>query len=101
MSNGWTPLLEGRLAEQANSALRDIARDVQARIESGALLVTDEPWVALLFEFIDRSDGTTQYADLVDELVTKAADAVAQHRMRPALYGGFVGIAWLMEQFRE
>src|SRR3712207_2938814 len=95
-SSHWSPILDGGLAARANDAIAAIADSLVGsppRLESGSL-AGGHAGLALFYDYLARA-GIAANADELAELHLGAAiDAVATERMRPALYGGFTGVAW-------
>jgi lantibiotic modifying enzyme len=53
--------------------------------------------VALLFTYWDRAAPGQGYGDAACALIDEAVDAVAAVPMNPSLFGGFTGVAWVVE----
>jgi lantibiotic modifying enzyme len=50
---------------------------------------------ALLFTYLALSTGESRYTEFVEEYHARALDGAATLSLPPALYSGFVGIAWM------
>ena len=92
----WRPLLEGELAARAEEALRAISDELP---ESAKPCLGGKAGAALLHGYLARTAGAAaeRHAERADELLDRAVDVLATSPMRPALYGGFTGIAWVAE----
>jgi lantibiotic modifying enzyme len=97
MDNEWTVSLNGAAYELARAAVDDIAVAVASRVESNPSLACTEPWIALLFAYLNRARGTDDHRPQIERILDASTDAVAETLMAPALYGGFLATAWLLE----
>jgi lantibiotic modifying enzyme len=104
----WRPVLEGDLAERAWEAVHDIARalaessaDTEASArwpaERGASLAGGKAGLALFHGYLSRADGSEAQAELSEERLGEAIEALASTPMSAGLYSGFTGIAWAAE----
>jgi lantibiotic biosynthesis protein len=95
-STNWRPLLEGDLAGRAEDAVRAIA-EALAHIEHLPASVTAAH--ALFYGYLSKSVDVDAglYAEQADQLLERTFELVARTPMRPALYGGFTGVAWTAE----
>jgi len=87
----WRPLLEGDLAARASDAVRAISEELP---EPAYPSVGGKAGVALFYGYLGD-------AERADELMERAVDALAITPMRPSLYGGFTGVAWVAEHLGE
>lgn len=95
-STDWRPLLDGELAARAEEAIRAIAEALAHGDELPASVAVAH---ALFYGYLARSADAdaARYAERADQLLERAFESVAATPMRPALYGGFTGVAWTAE----
>jgi lantibiotic modifying enzyme len=103
MSTEWKPLLQGDLAEQARTAVEEIASALQstpageAQASSLAGGMTGE---ALFYTYLALHTGDDAAVERAAQLVEQAAETLAVQPLPPNLYTGFAGVAWAMEHLR-
>lgn len=95
-STNWRPLIEGELAAKAEDAVRAIA-EALSHIEDLPASITAAH--ALFYGYLARRADADAglYAERAEQLLDRTFELVAMTPMRPALYGGFTGIAWTAE----
>jgi len=98
----WRPILEGELGERALATVRAIAAALEQLPEppparAGAQFAEQ----ALLNAYLGFSGLGERHFDLSTQLIERAIDAVAEAPMRPSLYGGFVGVAWVLDHLQH
>ncbi len=98
----WRPILEGELRERALATARAIAAALEQLPEppparAGVQLAEQ----ALLNAYLGFSGLGERHFDLSTQLIERAIGAVAETQMRPSLYGGFVGIAWVLDHLQH
>src|SRR5215472_5802878 len=98
----WRPILEGKLRERALDTVRSIAAGLEqpadAKTPRYAMQLAEQ---SLFNAYLGFSDLGDHHFDLSSKLLESAIDAVAETPMRPALYGGFVGVAWVLEHLQS
>jgi lantibiotic modifying enzyme len=100
----WSPILEGEEAAQAVAAVTAVAEEIgetpfSAR-SAGPSLAGGEAGGALLFEYLDRVRPGTGYGEIAQQRLERAIDLLASSTQTPSLYGGFTGIAWVVEHLQ-
>lgn len=111
----WLPLLDGNLAMRAAERVREIAEQLshlvhQSTTESATIrldptLAQGDAGIGLFFTYYERclrhhEESTLRYA-CSDPFITRAVDTTAQSLMTPSLYGGFLGVAWVLEYHQQ
>jgi lantibiotic modifying enzyme len=103
-SSSWRPLLTGDLARRAQSALEEIARDLQRRIASSSepffSLAQGLAGQALFFAYLDRALPGQGHDDFALDLLEQAVESLAVPNVRAGLYSGFVGVGWTAEHLQ-
>ncbi len=98
----WRPILDGVLRARALASVRAIAAALEEQPGEGA---TRPPMQlaeqALLNAYLGFADLGERHFDLSSQFLERAIDAVAETPMRPSLYGGFVGVAWVLEHLQS
>lgn len=101
-----TPLLTGDLAERATAAVRDVARELEARAPvlldemppaRQASLAGGATGIALFFAYLAEATGEDRWADLAAEHLDRASEVLASTVTTPGLFTGFAGVAWVGE----
>ena len=104
----WEPLLAGDLGRRSHLALKEITEDLLRRVASppgaGDLphfsLARGHAGQALFFAYLDRVLPGEGYDDLAIDLLERAVDALSNLDVRPGLYSGFAGVAWVAEHLQ-
>jgi lantibiotic modifying enzyme len=98
----WRPILDGALRTRALASVQAIAADLEKHPAEGA------PWYpmqlaeqALFNAYLGFADLGERHFDLSSQFLERAIDAVAETPMRPSLYSGFVGVAWVLEHLQS
>jgi lantibiotic modifying enzyme len=99
--NRWRPILSGEMADRALQAVDAIAERIppiaSARLERDPSLSRGRAGLALLYTWLARA-GRTPHADVIaQQYLDEAIEAVSRQALKPALYGGFTGVAWAAE----
>jgi len=94
----WKGVLDAATAREARVAIDAIVGALAAR---PAPTDRGDPFVALLFAEAARSLGVTALAARADEALDAAVSRLAERPMKPGLFGGFSGIAWLAMRLRR
>jgi lantibiotic modifying enzyme len=98
----WRPILDGELRARALASVRAIAAALE---EQPGEATTRQPMQlaeqALLNAYLGFADLGERHFDLSSQFLERAIDAVAETPMRPSLYGGFVGVAWVLEHLQS
>jgi lantibiotic modifying enzyme len=104
--NAWRPVLDGPAADRALEVVRVIADSLGAserpRLGDGAAkssasdasLAEGRAGLALLYHYLCRACSDEAAGGTALRLLDAAIDTVAQTKMGPSLYTGFVGVAW-------
>jgi lantibiotic modifying enzyme len=98
------PLLEGRLAERARSAVNAIARDLR-RVggksrRAGAGLSGGLGGPALFLHRLDELLPSRGHRARADALLEAAVEHASELRT-PGLHAGFLGVAWLLDHMQS
>ena len=94
--DGWSAVCSGRLAESATEAVLAIADDLRGlRVADPSL--TGQGGLAVLYSYLDRAFPEHGFGAVAEEHLAAAVSALAATPLRPALYGGFTGLAWCVE----
>jgi lantibiotic modifying enzyme len=87
----WNPVLLDETAIEVKDAISAIASDIDAVSDD-----LETYWAAaLLHAYLFASRGEPAEGELAEHYRAKVIAAVAERMMRPALYGGLAGAAWL------
>lgn len=95
---GWEPILEGRLADEARAAVRDIAEHIL--VAPGALDQPDEPTLfwAYAAGVFDDEESCARYDQATCALI---ASIERGHRRHLQLHGGLAGAAWTLAHIAQ
>lgn len=112
----WQPVLTGALEERAREtilAIADRLRDLPADwvpddmpepYKGGAAnnpsLAGGRAGLAVFYAYAAQAWSRDQDRDKAVELLEEAIDLMAETRMRPSLYAGFAGVAWVTEHLQ-
>jgi hypothetical protein len=105
----WRPVLPPALAERALEAVEAIAADLAAA-EPSALTAHVARWfslghgkagLALFFLYLDQARPGRSHDETALELLDQAIEGVGCHGLGPDLYGGFAGVAWVLEHLHR
>ena len=91
----WQPLLEGDLAARARDAVRAIAEDIPRVAPTDPGLPSGQAGLAVFYAYLSYADEGSE--DVAQDYLVRAADAIADVPLPPALHGGFSGVAWAVE----
>src|SRR5260370_21517640 len=98
----WRPILAGELRARAVGAVRALAAALEEQpAEATARHPMQLAEQALLNAYLGFADLGERHFDLSSQFLERAIDAVAETPMRPSLYGGFVGVAWVLEHLQS
>ncbi len=93
----WRPILEGELRENALASAQAIAAALEHQPHTSppptGMQLAEQ---ALLNAYLGFSGLGDRHFERSTQLLERAIDAVAQTATRPSLYGGFVGVAWVL-----
>jgi lantibiotic biosynthesis protein len=97
----WRPIVSSTLADEALQAVDAIAESIPAITPPpdgrNPSLSRGQAGLALLYAWLARS-ARAPLADVVArQYLDQAIDTVATQAMKPALFGGFAGVAWAAE----
>src|SRR2546429_7259178 len=93
-SSSWQPLLHGEPAASARAAVADIVAAVRALPDDKVRRSAQD--FALLEAYAAAALGPSEGGAL-ERFLDLATDAVAAQPMTPALWGGFLGVAFAVE----
>jgi class I lanthipeptide synthase len=105
----WCPLLEGDLADRAWEAVNAIAQTFEAWSPGNPSEGQIEGWLdrgislggaaglALFHGYLFKTARAERHAARAEQLLGEAIEALAMNPMRPALFSGFTGVAWVAE----
>src|SRR5262249_2741523 len=91
----WTPILDGSEAGRAGAAVGAIAEAL--RTLPAASLRRSAHELALFEAYLVRANHDARDDAAPMRWLDVAADVVAEQAMSPGLWGGFLGIAWVVE----
>ena len=98
----WRAILDGELGDKALETVTSIAAALEQELPSGApryaMQLAEQ---SLLNAYLGFGDLGDRHFDLSSQFLERAIDAVAETPMRPSLYGGFVGVAWVLEHLQN
>jgi lantibiotic biosynthesis protein len=95
-SVAWRPILDGELAVRAREAVRAIAEEIPRFAVAGQPdLPGGDAGIALFYGYLARAGDVDD--DLAATYLERAAEAMAEMPLSPALHGGYTGVAWAIE----
>jgi len=102
-TTAWRPVLEGAAASSAYEAIEAIADELAGVLrEPGELargpLGAD---LAVFFHYLRAVTGDERHRELGNAAIDLAAEALAEAALPPALFDGFVRVAWAVEHLRR
>lgn len=99
----WRPLLEGELAHRAEQSVAEIAQAL-----AGPAGEADHPsyangnaGIAVFFGYLAVERGEQRLADLADQKLSQAIDALSEGSLDVGFFSGFTGIAWTSRHLEE
>jgi hypothetical protein len=98
----WRPLLDGDAAERALAVVQEIAEALQGtedRVSSS--LDSGAAGIALFFSYLDRAFPGSGHDEPAGDFLERAILGTSQGYSAPSLYGGFPGVAWVVEHLLE
>jgi lantibiotic modifying enzyme len=110
--DSWQPILTGDLAERARQTIDEIAADLRRiafetpRSDSstwsrrGPSLAGGDAGLACFFTYLDAARPGEDLGDLALELLERSIEQTGAVQSPPGLYGGFSGVAWMLEHLR-
>jgi lantibiotic modifying enzyme len=99
-TNAWSPILQGVPAEQARSAIKDIARSLQEASISNLSLADGLAGVALFYAYLAQAEHNDTHAATAMELLAQTVDEVATRPLPHSLYTGLAGVAWTLSHLQ-
>jgi lantibiotic modifying enzyme len=102
--SAWAPLAGGALADRIEAVVIELADALAVRAaQAGDAAAQAEQHAehALLRAYLACASGDEAHADVALDSLDRAADALGAAAIRPTLYGGFTGIAWMIEHVQE
>jgi hypothetical protein len=102
----WQPVVEGARADHVHAVVNELAAALGARLARARDLdpsdrAEQHAEHALLQAYLACAMADEVHADAALDSLDRAADALAAASIRPALHGGFAGIAWVAEHVQE
>jgi lantibiotic modifying enzyme len=103
--SSWQPLLPKPLADQALRVVEEIAHDLskagaQESSRTGAALASGSSGRALFFAYLEQALPDAGWGDQAAEALGDTIDHLAGMPSTPDLYGGFTGVAWVLEHLQ-
>lgn len=106
---GWTPILSGKLRSEAEAAVSRVADALLQRSSGSAVegtlqygsLQSGVAGEALLFAYLYLHTSEPRYRRTAEARLSQAAEWIAAVPLRPQLYEGFVGVAWVAGHIAE
>jgi lantibiotic modifying enzyme len=100
-SSGWQPLLKGELRQKAERTIQEICPALEptdSNLREGPDLLAQ---YALLHAYLALVTGDDQHEQAVTRFLDASIERLAETPIRPALHGGFTGIAWIVEHLQH
>src|SRR5262249_21430888 len=94
-ASAWTPILDGSEAERARAAVRALVHALRGL--PAPTLRRSAHELALLETYLVRANDEAGDPAAPLHWLDVATDVVAEQAMGPGLWGGFLGIAWVVE----
>jgi lantibiotic modifying enzyme len=94
----WRAILDGLLRERALDSVRSIVSALDHDSRRPATHLAEQ---ALLHAYLGFAQCGDNHFDRSGQLLEQAIDGLATAPLRPTLYGGFVGIAWVVEHLQN
>lgn len=108
MESHWHPILPPALAERSLEAAEAIAADLVSA-DLSALTGYPARWsslgrgragLALFFYYLDQARPGRGHDETALELLDQAIEGIGAYGVGPDLYGGFAGVAWVLEHLQ-
>jgi lantibiotic biosynthesis protein len=106
----WRPLLHGEPAQRVLRITREIADALRRRVAAQAASTSTpaahfslgggNAGIALFFAYLAETFPAEGYEDTALELLEQAIDGMGAFATWPGLYGGFPGVAWVVEHLQ-
>ncbi len=93
----WQPILEKNARSAALEAIQAIAHQLRRVRLKDASLGFGHAGVALFFAYLRRARLDIGGNDSAQRWINRATETVGSTRMSASLFGGFTGVAWVME----
>jgi hypothetical protein len=103
-AEGWRPLLDGTLREQALEVVGEIAAQLRALPTpaiSSADLAGGSAGLAVLFGYLAKAQPGQGHDATAGRFLDEAITAVAQAPLDASLYEGLAGVGWAAEHLRR
>ncbi len=100
-SSSWQPLLKGELRQKAERAIQEICPALEptdSNLLEGPDLLAQ---YALLHAYLAVVTGDDEHEQAVTRFLDASIERLAEAPIRPALHGGFTGIAWIVEHLQH
>jgi hypothetical protein len=96
----WRPLVDGGLRDRALEAIERLAASVRAKEPRDSMLGSGDAGVALLHAYLAEAFPDEIHGQAAERSVQRAATAIAETELPPSLWGGFTGIAWVIDHLQ-
>ncbi len=100
--SGWQPILPEPLRGQAQQAVTDICAElgtsIPAEAREGPELLSH---YALLHAYLGVAWNSAGHAAKATAFLEQSIESLADTPIAPALYGGFTGVAWIVEHLQH
>jgi hypothetical protein len=93
---GWTPVLRGPLREAALASAARLVACLPAHAAAGRDPAV-HAGVALFLRYASRAVARPDLASVATGCAQRAVELLAARPLSPALYGGFTGVAWMVQ----
>jgi len=97
----WRVILEGDLRERALASARAIVDGLEKASPASRRPASHFAEQALMHAYLGFAQWGDEHFDRSSQLLEQAIDNLATTPLRPTLYGGFVGIAWVVEHLQS
>src|SRR5712692_5275585 len=97
----WRVILHGELRERALASVRSIVAALEKPPARSRQPQTHLAEQALLNGYLGFAQWGEHHFDRSSQLLEQAIDALPETPLGPTLYGGFVGIAWVVEHLQS
>jgi len=97
----WRVILEGDLRERALASARAIVDGLEKASPASRRPASPFAEQALMHAYLGFAQWGDEHFDRSSQLLEQAIDNLATTPLRPTLYGGFVGIAWVVEHLQS
>jgi lantibiotic modifying enzyme len=100
-SAAWVPLLSGAVADRARAAVDAIAQELSLLPVYDAGLGAGAAGRALFFGYLEQAFPNHGHGAVAERFLDDAFTRLESAPSKPALYGGYVGVAWVAQHLRQ